>query len=133
MPKRIRQRLRRFVAVYLVSAWGSAWAALAAAGPDLLALPWAQACVGVGVSWLGGFAASLGRMVTATYDGKPFHTAKEFSRDGAVSAVIGMSGYWGGMSQGASPALLVMVLLLAGYAGTRTLAVWVDRVIRPRE
>jgi hypothetical protein len=133
MPSTLRQRLRRFLVVYLACTYGVAWAALAHTGPDLLALPWAQAVVGVGVSWVGGFAASLGRMVSASYEGKPFNRQHEFSRDAAVSVVIGLSGYWAGMSQAVSPAPLALVLLLGGYAGTRTLAVWVDRVIRPKE
>ena len=52
---------------------------------------------------------------------------------GAVSVVIGLAGYWGGMSQAMSPSLLALVLLLGGYAGTRTLSVWVDRMLKPRE
>ena len=133
MPARIKQRLRHFLAVYFITAWGTSWAVIEAAGPDLLALPWPQALVGCGVSWIGGFAASLGRMVTATYEKKPFRTRAEFGRDGAVSTVIGLSGYYAGMSQGTSPAMLALVLLLGGYAGTRALAVWVDRVIKPTE
>ena len=133
MPHSIRKRLRRIVAVYLLASYGVAWAAMAAVEPDLLALPWAQALVGCGVSWIGGFAASLGRMVTAAYEARPFRHGHEFSRDGAVSVVIGLGGYWGGMSQAMSPSLLALVLLLGGYAGTRTLSVWVDRVIRPKE
>jgi hypothetical protein len=133
MPQRIRERLTRFLLLYLLASWGAAWAAIEAAGPDLIALPWAQALVGVGVAWIGGFAATLGRMVTASYDGTPFRHHYEFSRDAAVSAVIGLSGYLGGMSQAMSPALLALVLLLGGYAGTRTLSVWVDRVIRPKD
>jgi len=132
MPARLQQRLRRFFVVYMLLAWGSAWAVIDHVAPDLLALPWAQALVGVGVSWVGGFAATLGRMVTAAYDSRPFRHGPEFARDGAVSVVIGLSGYWGGMSQSMSPALLALVLLLGGYAGTRTLSAWVDRVIRPR-
>lgn len=133
MPYRIQERLRRITVLYLLFGWASAWAALDHAGPDLLALPWAQALAGVGVAWVGGFAASLGRKLVATYENKPFHTGKEFARDGAVSAVIGMSGYWIGMSQQASPAFVALVLILSGYAGTRTLAVWIDRVIHPKE
>jgi 4-hydroxybenzoate polyprenyltransferase len=87
--------------------------------------------VGCGVSWIGGFAASLGRMVTAVYEGRPFRHAYEFVRDGVVSVVIGLAGYWAGMAQGVSPALLALTLLLGGYAGTRTLSVWVDRMLRP--
>ena len=131
MPTRTRLRLRSLLLAYMVCAWSLAWAALDATGPDLLALPWAQAAVGCGVSWIGGFAASLGRMVTAAYAATPFVVTREFPRDSAVSVVIGLAGYWMGMSQGTSPALLALLLLLAGYAGTRTLAVWVDRVVRP--
>lgn len=130
MPHRIQQRLRRILCVYLLAAWGTAWATISAAGPDLLSLPWAQASVGIGVAYLGGFAATLGRMVTASYDSRPFHTGREFTRDGAVSAVIGLSGYWGGMVQEIAPAWLALGLLLGGYGGTRTLNVWFDRVIR---
>jgi hypothetical protein len=133
MPHAIKRRLRRIIAVYLLTSYGVAWAALAGAGPDLLALPWAQSLVGCGVSWIGGFAASLGRMVTAVYEARPFRYGHEFSRDGAVSVVIGLAGYWGGMSQAMSPSLLALVLLLGGYAGTRTLSVWVDRMLKPRE
>jgi hypothetical protein len=131
MPQRIRQRLRRITALYLLASWGAAWAAIETAGPDLLALPWAQALVGCGVAWIGGFAATLGRMVTASYASQPFRLAQELPRDAMVSVVIGMSGYWAGMSQSVSPALLALALLLGGYAGTRTLSVWVDRVLRP--
>lgn len=128
MPYRLRRRLRRLVALYLVASYGIAWAAIESA-PELSALPWAQALIGCGVSWIGGFAASLGRMVTAAYESRPFHNVHEFGRDGAVSVVIGLSGYWAGMAQGVSPPLLALVLLLGGYAGTRTLSVWIDRVI----
>ena len=132
MPHRLQQRLRRFVAAYLLVGYGVAWASLAHTGPDLLALPWAQSLIGCGVSWIGGFAASLGRMVTSVYEGKPFRHVYEFGRDGAVSIVIGLSGYWAGMAQDLSPALLAMLLLLGGYAGTRTLTVWIDRMLQPK-
>jgi len=72
-------------------------------------------------------------MVTASYDGTPFRHAHEFSRDGAVSVVIGLGGYWGGMAQPMSPPLLALVLLLGGYAGTRTLSLWVDRLLKPEK
>jgi hypothetical protein len=117
----------------MLSSYGMAWAALAHEGPDLLALPWTQALVGCGVAWLGGYPAYLGRKLTAIYADKPFHAMAELIRDSAVSIVIGLAGYWGGMSQGMNPALMALVLLLAGYAGTRTLATWVDRVIKPKE
>ena len=80
---------------------------------------------------IGGFAASLGRMVTAAYDSRPFRATHEFGRDGVVSIVIGLGGYWGGMAQSLSPPLLALGLLLGGYAGTRTLSVWVDRLLKP--
>lgn len=133
MPYRIQERLRRILVVYLLASWGAAWAALEHAGPDLMALPWAQAAVACGVSWVGGFAASLGRMLTAVYEGKPFRRGPEYGRDAMVSVVIGLAGYWGGMSQQASPALLALTLILAGYAGTRVLATWVDRVVHPEK
>jgi hypothetical protein len=115
-----------------LASYGLAWAAIESVAPELSSLPWAQALIGCGVSWIGGFAASLGRMVTAAYESRQFRHAHEFGRDGAVSVVIGLSGYWGGMSQGISPAMLAMILLLGGYAGTRTLSVWVDRVLTPK-
>ncbi len=133
MPYRIRERLRRLLVVYLLASWGAAWAALEHAGPDLLALPWAQAAVGCGVAWVGGFAASLGRMLTAAYENRPFRRLHEYGRDAMVSVVIGLAGYWAGMSQQASPALLALTLILAGYAGTRVLAAWVDRVVYPEK
>ncbi len=133
MPYRIQERLRRILVVYLLAGWGLTWAAIEHAGPDLMALPWAQATVACGVSWIGGFAASLGRMLTATYEGKPFRYAHEYGRDAMVSVVIGLAGYWAGMSQQANPALLALTLILAGYAGTRVLATWVDRVVRPEK
>jgi hypothetical protein len=133
MPHAIQRRLKRLLMVYMLTAWGVAWATLEHTGPDLLALPWAQAAVGCFVAWVGGFAPTLNRMVTASYEGKPFRHGHEFSRDGAVSVVIGLAGYWGGMSQDTSPSLLALVLLLGGYAGTRTLSVWVDRMLKPRE
>lgn len=132
MPYRLRRRLRLIVAAYLLFAWGMAWAALAAAGPDLMVLPWAQAGVGAGVSYIGGFAATLGRKLTAQYEQAVFHTRWEFTRDAVVSVVIGLTGYMGGVHQRVDPALLVVVLLLSGYGGTRTLAVWLDRVIKPK-
>jgi len=130
MPTRIHKRLRRLLTAYLLASYGVAWAAMTHAGPDLIALPWAQAAIGCGVSWIGGFAASLGRMVTAAYEARPFRHLHEFSRDGAVSVVIGLAGYWGGMSQAMSPSLLALVLLLGGYGGTRVLGVWVERVLK---
>lgn len=133
MPQRVRQRLRKALAAYLLASWGVSWASMVAAGPDLLSLPWAQALVGVGVAWIGGFAASLGRMVAATYENRPFRHAHEFGRDGAVSAVIGLSGYWIGMSQGSSPALVALVLILSGYAGTAALNIWITRFVQPKE
>lgn len=131
MTVHTRLRLQRALLSYLLVAWGSTWALVESAQPDLAALPWAQALVGVGVAWIGGFAATLGRMVAARYDDAEFHKPYEFTRDGAVSTVVGLSGYMGGMVNGTSPPLLVLVLLLGGYAGTRMLATWVDRVIRP--
>lgn len=133
MPTTIRRRLRLFVFTYLLCAWGVAWATITAAGPDLLLLPWAQAGVGAGVSYVGGFAATLGRKLAAQYEGAVFHSRWEFARDAAVSVVIGLTGFMAGMYQRMDPALLVVILLLGGYGGTRTLAVWVDRVLRPRE
>jgi len=131
MPRHLQTRLRRVLIIYLAASYGVAWASLAAVEPDLLALPWAQAFVGCAVSWIGGFAASLGRMVTAAYDSRPFRASHEFGRDGVVSIVIGLGGYWGGMAQSLSPPLLALGLLLGGYAGTRTLSVWVDRLLKP--
>ena len=133
MPYAIRKRLRIFVATYLITAWGAAWASLSAAGPDLLLLPWAQAGVGAGVSYIGGFAATLGRKLAAQYENARFHARWEFARDAVVSVVIGLTGYMGGMYQKMDPSLLVVVLLLGGYGGTRTLAVWIDKVVRPRD
>ena len=133
MPKRVRERLQKALAVYLLFAWGVSWAALVHAAPDLLGLPWAQAGVGCLVSWLGGFAATLGRRLAAQYDGKTFHAKHEFIRDGAVSVVVGVAGYMAGVATRADEATLSLVLLLGGYAGTRTLALWVDRVIKQKE
>jgi hypothetical protein len=75
----------------------------------------------------------LGRKLSAEYDSKPFRVKQEFARDAAVSIVIGLAGYLGGMANQVSPATLALVLLLGGYAGTRTLGAWVDRVIQPKE
>lgn len=132
MPRRVVVRLRLWVLSYLLCGWATSTYALASAPPDLLALPWLQSLVGVAVSWLGGLAATLNRMVAADYEDRAFNARAEFARDGAVSAVIGLSGYWGGMSSALSPAALAVVLLLGGYAGTRTLSTWVDRVIGPK-
>jgi hypothetical protein len=123
MPQRIERRLKTLVACYLFICYGLAWGAVSSVtGPDLTGLPWVQAFVGVLVSWTGGFAATLNRMVIAGYDNRPFHSAREFMRDGAVSTVVGLAGYWGGMSRGMADELVALLLVLGGYGGTQTLA-----------
>ena len=133
MPARIKRRLRLFVTLYLCFAYGFSLGAVSMSQePDLAGLPWAQAMVGAIVAWIGGFAATLNRMVSASYDDKPFRHAHEFSKDGAVSVVIGLSGYWGGMANGMTPALLALILLLAGYGGTRTLSHMLNKIVLER-
>jgi hypothetical protein len=132
MPVHKRIRLQRLLLAYLLVAWGSSWAVIERAQPDLAGLPWAQALVGVGVAWIGGCAATLSRMVTALYDDTEFHKPYEFARDGSVSAVVGLAGYMVGVENQTSPAQLALILLLGGYAGARALAVWVDRLLKPK-
>ena len=61
---------------------------------------------------------SLMRRVTSTYRCRSHANA---------------AGYMAGVATRADEATLSLVLLLGGYAGTRTLAIWVDRVIRQKD
>jgi len=124
----MRRRITAATAAYLALTAPVAWAAVEAtrAMPDLLGLPWLQSLVGVAVASLGGIAATLGRYMSATYEGKPFRVWGEILKDGSVSIVIGVGGYMAGFWAGQSAEVIAIGLLLSGYAGVRALTVMAD-------
>lgn len=124
-----RRRIRRITAGSLLMGWGAAWGAVAASHPDLLGLPWAQVGVGVLIAAWGGATATLGRYLAAAYEQRPFLWRPEVVRDSAVSVSVGAGSYLAGWSYELSAPMLGLVLLLAGYGGTRVLSVAVERLL----
>ncbi len=125
----IRRRIACITVVCLSLGWGLAWGAVAATQPDLIGLPWVQIAVGALISAWGGATATLGRYLTATYESRPFLWRPEVVRDGAVSVSVGGGAYMAGLSYELSAPMLGLLLLLAGYGGTRVLSAAVERLL----
>lgn len=123
-----RRRIARITAALLVFGWSVAWATVAAY-PDLIGLPWAQVGVGVLIAAWGGGTATLGRYLTATYEQRPFLWRPEVVRDSAVSVSVGAGAYMAGWTWQLSPPALGLILLLAGYGGTRVLSDGLERLL----
>ncbi len=124
-----RRRIARVTVVCLGMGWGLAWGAVAATYPDLVALPWAQVALGALIAAWGGGTATLGRYLAATYEQRPFLWRPEVVRDGAVSVSVGGGAYLAGLSYELSAPMLGLLLLLAGYGGTRVLSAAVERLL----
>lgn len=129
MNKVVAAAIRRMTASLLLIGWTLAWATAAALPPDLAGLPWAQVAVGVLIAGWGGLTATLGRRLTAAYEGRVFNMRAELARDGAVSVTVGSGGYLFGAWNGVDPMLLGVSLLLSGYGGARVLSAGADRLL----
>lgn len=119
-----RLRLRWLVACWLATHWTIAWAAIATAreaAPDLLALPWAQAALGVVIALGGGLTSSLMRLAASKAGESEFRVALEFSKDAAAAACVGVIGYYAGWTQGVGAAELAAYLVLGGFGAARLL------------
>jgi hypothetical protein len=125
----IRRRIARVTVVLLGMGWGVAWSVVAATQPDLIGLPWVQIAVGALIAAWGGATATLGRYLTATYEQRPFLWRPEVVRDGAVSVSVGGGAYLAGLTYELSAPMLGLLLLLAGYGGTRVLSAAVERLL----
>jgi len=124
MPLAIRRRVRTIVAGLLVMEWAAASAALAAvntAPPDLLALPWLQAGLGVLIAVGASAASTLMRLAGAAHAGEPFRARLEFAKDMAAGACVGVLGYYAGWSHGLSTPDLAAALVLGGFGAARLL------------
>lgn len=124
-----RRRIARITVVMLGAGWGVAWGMVAATQPDLIGLPWVQIAVGALIAAWGGATATLGRYLAATYEQRPFLWRPEMVRDGAVSVSVGGGAYLAGLSYELSAPMLGLLLLLAGYGGTRVLSAAVERML----
>lgn len=124
-----RRRIARITVGALLMGWGVAWASVAATYPDLIGLPWAQVGVGVLIAAWGGATATLGRYLASAYEQRPFLWRPEIVRDSAVSVSVGAGAYLVGWTWQLSPPMLGLVLLLAGYGGTRVLSVALERML----
>ena len=119
-----RQRLRKVVVCLLALEWSVAWAALAAvetAAPDLLALPWLQAALGVAIALGGGLTSSLMRYAASKTGEAAFHVRLEFLKDGAAAACVGVIGYYAGWAHGIGAAELAAYLVFGGFSAARLL------------
>lgn len=119
-----RLRLRWIVAGWLATHWAAAWAAIAAAresAPDLLALPWAQAALGVVIALGGGLTSSLMRLAASKAGEGEFRIALEFGKDAAAAACVGIIGYYAGWTHGVGAAELAAYLVLGGFCAARLL------------
>ena len=124
MPFAIRRRVRTIVAGLLVLEWAVASAALAAANtapPDLLALPWLQAGLGVLIAVGASAASTLMRLAGAAHAAEPFRARLEFGKDMAAGACVGVLGYYAGWSHGLSTPDLAAALVLGGFGAARLL------------
>lgn len=124
-----RRHIARITGASLGCGWGLAWATTSAVHPDLIGLPWAQVGVGVLISAWGGATATLGRYLAASYEQRPFLWRPEVVRDSAVSVSVGAGAYWAGWAWQLSPPMLGLILLLAGYGGTRVLSEGLERLM----
>ena len=138
MPFAVRRRVRGIVAGVLVLDWTVAWAAIAAVDsshPDLLALPWLQAAIGVGIAVGASLASTLMRYAAAQAGDGRFNARLEFGKDAAAGACVGVLGYYAGWTHGVSAAELAAYLVLCGFGAARLLTValaLVERRLRIR-
>ena len=124
MPLATRRRVRAIVACLLALEWSVAWAAIAAidaAHPDLLALPWLQAGIGIGIAVGASVASTLMRYASAQAAGTPFHARIEFAKDASAGACVGVIGYYAGWTHGISAPELAAYLVLCGFGAARLL------------
>lgn len=119
-----RLRLRWIVVSKLAVHWSVAWAAIVSAregAPDLIALPWAQAALGVVIALGGGLTSSLMRLAASKAGEAQFRVGLEFSKDAAASACVGMIGYFLGWTYSLAADELAAYLVLGGFGAARVL------------
>ena len=124
MPLAIHRRIRTIVGGLLVLEWAVASAAIAAvetAAPDLLALPWMQAGLGVLIAVGASAASTLMRYAAAKHAGATFHARVEFAKDLSAGVCVGVVGYYAGWSHGLSTPDLAAALVLGGFSAARLL------------
>ena len=124
MPFAVRRRVRAIVAGLLALEWavGSiALAAVDAAHPDLLALPWLQAGLGILIATGASAASTFMRYAGALAVGASFHARAEFAKDMSAGACVGVVGYYAGWSHGLSTPDLAAALVLCGFGAARLL------------
>ena len=120
-----RRRVCAIVAGVLALHWTAAWAAIAGAreaAPDLLALPWAQAALGVVIALGGGLTSSLMRLAASKAGEGEFRVGLEFAKDAAAAACIGVAGYYLGWTYSLAADELAAYLVLGGFCAARLLA-----------
>jgi hypothetical protein len=92
------------------------------AAPDLLALPWAQAALGVVIALGGGLTSSLMRLAASKAGEGDFRVGLEFAKDAAAAACIGVVGYFFGWTYSLAADELAAYLVLGGFGAARLLA-----------
>lgn len=120
-----RRRVRWIVAAALVAHWSVAWAAIVSAregAPDLIALPWAQAALGVVIALGGGLTSSLMRLAASKAGEGRFRVGLEFAKDAAAAACVGVAGYYLGWTYSLAADELAAYLVLGGFGAARLLA-----------
>jgi hypothetical protein len=128
-----RRRLRVIVGCWLLANWSAAWAAISAtreAAPDLLALPWAQAGLGVVIALGGGLTSSLMRFAASKAGESEFRLGLEFGKDAAAAACIGVVGYYLGWTYSLAADELAAYLVLGGFCAARLLTLSLSIVER---
>ena len=119
-----RRRMRWIVSGSLALHWTAAWAAIVSAreaAPDLLALPWAQAALGVVIALGGGLTSSLMRLAASKAGEGEFRVGLEFGKDAAAAACIGVVGYFFGWTYSLAADELAAYLVLGGFSAARLL------------
>ncbi len=119
-----RRRLRVIVACWLAVHWSLAWAAIEAvreAAPDLIALPWAQAGLGVLLAIGAGLASTMMRYAAAKVADTQFNGRIEFPKDAGAAACVGVIGYYAGWSHGLAAPDLAAFLVFGGFGSARLL------------
>ena len=128
-----RRRLRWLIAGALFAHWSVAWAAIAVArqqAPDLIALPWAQAALGVVIALGGGLTSSLMRLAASKAGEGSFRVGLEFAKDAAAAACIGVIGYYLGWTYSLEADELAAYLVLGGFGAARLLSLALSIVER---
>jgi len=119
-----RRRMRWIVSGALVLHWTAAWAAIASAresAPDLIALPWAQAALGIVIALGGGLTSSLMRLAASKAGEGEFRVGLEFGKDASAAACVGVIGYYAGWTHGIGAAELAAYLVFGGFSAARLL------------